>query len=264
MAIATESRFGALLKARELHFERSEGVETAHAVGAHIGAKDVDLRVVRLDAGLIWGDPEHTDTERVYLVFGGVGHVVANEQTTRLVQGSAVYAVAGSEISIIVSPHAGMTLYIWSTSAPASRGKSVPKTLGSLWDTEFQLEGFRGVSESADLSPARMNFVFWPGSGSPKLSLNCGIQESGQTFNAHIHPDSEEAFIVFEGIGQMHLAGHWLDVTAGDILFAPPGVPHGARNPHASSSARRFVTCGGPTPYDPQLYDAAGFSSAVI
>lgn len=264
MTAALELRIGSLLKTGELRFDRDQDVEIAHAVGAHIGAEDIELRVVRLDPGATWNDREYTNAERVYLVFGGFGRFLEREETTEVVQGSAAYSASGSEMGIAASPHAGMTLYVWSTSAPLARGRGVPKSHGSLWDSEVQLTGFRGVSDSADSSPARMNFVFWPGSGSPKLSLHCGIQESGQTFNVHVHPHSEEAFIVFEGRGQMHLAGQWHDVEAGDILFAPPGVPHGARNPHASASARRFVTCGGPTPFDPQLYEAAGVSAEVL
>jgi mannose-6-phosphate isomerase-like protein (cupin superfamily) len=85
----------------------------------------------------------------------------------------------------------------------------------------------------------------------------------GETFNVHIHPASEDAFIVYEGVGQMYLGDRWVDVERGDMTFAPPFVPHGARNPHTGPAARRFVTCGGPTPFDPFLYDAAGVSAEV-
>ena len=108
-----------------------------------------------------------------------------------------------------------------------------------------------------------MNFLFWPGTGSARLCLHCGIQQPGQTFNVHQHPDSEEAFIAFEGEGQMYLIDRWHDVSPGDVLFAAPGVPHGTRNPHTGPDARRFATCGGPTPFDPVLYERAGVTTEV-
>jgi mannose-6-phosphate isomerase-like protein (cupin superfamily) len=79
----------------------------------------------------------------------------------------------------------------------------------------------------------------------------------------HLHTHSDEAFIAFEGVGQMYLADHWVDVEAGDVLYAEPMVLHGARNPHTGPDAKRFVTCGGPIPWDVFLYDAASVSSRV-
>jgi mannose-6-phosphate isomerase-like protein (cupin superfamily) len=133
-----------------------------------------------------------------------------------------------------------------------------------LWNTETQLVAFAGTATSTpDGAAATMNFVFWPGTGSPRLSLHCGIQQPGQTFSIHVHPASEEAFIALEGKGQMYLNDRWVDVEPGDITFAPPSMPHGARNPHTGPSARRFVTCGGPTPFDPCLYVSAGVRAEV-
>jgi glyoxylate utilization-related uncharacterized protein len=110
---------------------------------------------------------------------------------------------------------------------------------------------------------ATMNFVFWPGTGSCQMCLHCGVQQPGETFSVHLHTHSDEAFIAFEGVGQMYLADHWVDVEAGDVLFAQPMVLHGARNPHTGPDAQRFVTCGGPIPWDAFLYDAAGVSCDV-
>lgn len=94
-----------------------------------------------------------------------------------------------------------------------------------------------------------MNFLFWPGTGSPQLCLHCGFMQPGEYFSVHIHPESEEAFIVFEGTGQLHLDGEWIDAAPGDVLYAPPGA--------------RFATCGGPTPFDPVLYQRSGVSPEV-
>ncbi|WP_338785149.1 cupin domain-containing protein [Streptomyces sp. DG1A-41] len=55
------------------------------------------------------------------------------------------------------------------------------------------------------------------------------MQQPGQTFDVHVHLDSEEAFIAFQGVGQLYMYDQWNDVEPGDVLFAPPGIPHGAR-----------------------------------
>jgi mannose-6-phosphate isomerase-like protein (cupin superfamily) len=108
-----------------------------------------------------------------------------------------------------------------------------------------------------------MNFLFWPGTGCARLSLHCGIQQPGQSFSVHMHPESEEMFIGVEGKGNVHLNGEWLPFEAGDILYAPPGMFHGTRNPQTGQDAARFVTCGGPAPYDTDFYERAGLSSTV-
>nr|WP_242687103.1 MULTISPECIES: cupin domain-containing protein [unclassified Actinopolyspora] len=87
--------------------------------------------------------------------------------------------------------------------------------------------------------------------------------QPGQTFNVHVHPESEEAFIAFEGRGQFYLEDGWYEAEAGDVLFAPPGVPHGTSYPAEDAEAPNFVTCGGPTPFDPVLYARAGVSAEV-
>jgi quercetin dioxygenase-like cupin family protein len=104
--------------------------------------------------------------------------------------------------------------------------------------------------------------VFWPGTGSARLCLHCGIHEPGHTFNIHQHPESEEAFIAFEGEGQAYLVDRWHDLRPGDVFFAAPGVPHGTRN--LSTSGTRFAVCGGPTPFDALLYARGGVSSQVV
>jgi quercetin dioxygenase-like cupin family protein len=85
----------------------------------------------------------------------------------------------------------------------------------------------------------------------------------GEYFNVHVHPESEEAFIAFEGSGQLYLDDRWIDATEGDVLYAPPGIPHGTRHPDPDPAGPRFVTCGGPTPFDPVLYHRAGVPADV-
>jgi quercetin dioxygenase-like cupin family protein len=69
-------------------------------------------------------------------------------------------------------------------------------------------------------------------------------------------------FIGFRGEGECYLNGEWQPMRAGDVLFAPPGLLHGARN--AKHDGEPFITCGGPTPFDPMLYRLAGVSPEVL
>ncbi len=80
-------------------------------------------------------------------------------------------------------------------------------------------------------------------------------------FPIHTHPQSEELFIAFQGQGECFLNSRWQPMQAGDVLYAPPGHRHGVRN--ANPDGPLFVTCGGPTPFDPALYDLAGVSAEM-
>lgn len=79
----------------------------------------------------------------------------------------------------------------------------------------------------------------------------------------HSHPISEELFIGVEGKGQVHLDGKWIDFEEGDILYSPENIYHGTRNPDQGPNAKRFVTCGGPVPFDVNFYTLAGLSPEV-
>jgi mannose-6-phosphate isomerase-like protein (cupin superfamily) len=133
-----------------------------------------------------------------------------------------------------------------------------------LFNDETVFHGYTGNAEGErNERPASMNFLFWPGTGSGQLCLHCGIQQPGQSFSIHQHPVSEELFIGIEGEGQVYLNGRWHDFAEGDILYAPEGMFHGTRNPYTGPDAGRFVTCGGPVPFDTSFYKLAGFSAEV-
>ncbi|MFJ9539273.1 cupin domain-containing protein [Streptomyces sp. NPDC101225] len=235
----------------------------ATPVSPAAGATHVTLHVVRVAAGESY-TPEHSATEEnTVVVFSGTGAAAVGDDLHPVERGSAAYAPTGRTLTLSADG-AGMTAYVWRTPLAGAPVGGAPVLHSSLWDDTTQLRGFGGTGQiEAAERRATMNFVFWPGSGSSRLCLHCGIQQPGETFNVHLHPDSDEAFIAFEGVGQMYLRDRWIDVAAGDVLYAAPGVLHGARNPHTGPTARRFVTCGGPSPYDPALYSAAGYSSQV-
>ena len=53
--------------------------------------------------------------------------------------------------------------------------------------------------------------------------------EPGSSFPRHKHP-GEEMIFVTKGTIEYEIAGKWVTVSAGDVLFVPDGVVHAARN----------------------------------
>lgn len=251
---------GAVLRRADFHYVDGTGYRQASVVGPETGAEHVILEAVDLAPGATWTLDAAATEENIAVVFAGGGTVTTEGPAHSVERAGAVHSPTGHRLTASAGSD-GLSLYVWRTRLPAGADTTpAPRTFGSLWDDTHQLTGFTGVGSANPVATATavMNFVFWPGNGSARLCLHCGIQQPGQTFNVHVHPDSDEAFIAFEGQGQVYLLDRWIDVQAGDVLFARPGVPHGARHPDPDAGSR-FVTCGGPTPFDPVLYQRAGF-----
>ncbi|MET9264293.1 cupin domain-containing protein [Amycolatopsis sp. NPDC004079] len=253
---------GTIVRAADLVFSPFDWGRVAEPVGPAMGAQQVTLLVVEVAPGKAWRLGWALEEENVAVVFAGSGHGDVTGHRTEVARGSALHSPTGRTLELEAGDD-GLTAYVWRTRLAGNEPTgSAPRLENDLWNTETQLHGFSGTGEvAADEKTAVMNFLFWPGTGSARLCLHCGIQDPGQTFNVHQHPESEEAFIAFEGDGQMYLIDRWHDVSPGDVLFAAPGVPHGTRNPESAEA--RFATCGGPTPFDPVLYARAGVSAEV-
>ena len=58
----------------------------------------------------------------------------------------------------------------------------------------------------------------------------------GAFFPRHRHP-GEEVIYVITGTIEYEVAGKWVTVRAGDVLFVPDGVVHAARNPGKEPAA---------------------------
>lgn len=72
---------------------------------------------------------------------------------------------------------------------------------------------------------------------SPRLLVGLNAFEPGQQHALHAHAGQDKVYLVIEGEGVFLLDGSELPMTAGDLLVAPEGVPHGVRN----SSNRRLL-----------------------
>ena len=68
------------------------------------------------------------------------------------------------------------------------------------------------------------------------VGLNCF--EPGQDHALHSHTGMDKVYQVLHGSGLFLLDGKELPMTAGDLMVAPDGVPHGVRN---SGSGRLLV-----------------------
>jgi quercetin dioxygenase-like cupin family protein len=60
------------------------------------------------------------------------------------------------------------------------------------------------------------------------LGVNC--LEPGQTQPIHQHPDQDKAYIVMEGNGLFSVGDVSFSASAGEVIWAPAGIQHGAAN----------------------------------
>jgi quercetin dioxygenase-like cupin family protein len=65
---------------------------------------------------------------------------------------------------------------------------------------------------------------------SANLLVGLNAFEPGQEHALHAHAGQDKAYLVTRGSGLFLLDGHELPMSAGDLLIAPAGVPHGVRN----------------------------------
>ncbi len=75
------------------------------------------------------------------------------------------------------------------------------------------------------------------GTAATKLGISVDIVAPGKRgCPYHFHYAQEEAFVVLEGRGSLRVAGEMLDLTAGDVVFIPPGpqYPHQIINTSAA------------------------------
>jgi len=72
---------------------------------------------------------------------------------------------------------------------------------------------------------------------SPRLLVGLNAFEPGQQHALHAHSGQDKVYHVLEGEGVFLLEGNELAMTAGDLMVAPDGVPHGVRN----SGSRRLL-----------------------
>ena len=65
---------------------------------------------------------------------------------------------------------------------------------------------------------------------SNRLLVGLNAFEPGQSHSLHSHTGMDKVYQVVHGRGVFLLEGRELPMSAGDLLIAPDGVPHGVRN----------------------------------
>ncbi|MBB2748210.1 UNVERIFIED_ORG: mannose-6-phosphate isomerase-like protein (cupin superfamily) [Microbispora rosea subsp. rosea] len=236
--IGTRQETGAVLRGAELEYRRHGDCWVSPVAGPHIGARHSTVDAVRIPAGRQWSPPGAAAAEQIAVVLAGAGVGTVGYEISRMRAASALYSPMGSTYSLSAGDRE-MTVYIWSAvpskggTARTTRPGTGPARFRSLWNGETWL------------TPPAANVLFRPEAGCAGLCLRCGIMLPGETLGVRPREESEAVYFVFEGEGQFYLHDRWVDLGPGDGVFAPPGVRHGARNPHAGHLASRFVLFGG-------------------
>jgi quercetin dioxygenase-like cupin family protein len=60
------------------------------------------------------------------------------------------------------------------------------------------------------------------------MGLNC--LEPGQTQKVHAHDGADKFYFVLEGSGRFTVGDEEREATAGSLVVAPSGIPHGVTN----------------------------------
>lgn len=75
------------------------------------------------------------------------------------------------------------------------------------------------------------------------VGLNC--LEPGQTQKVHAHEGSDKFYFVLEGAGRFTVGDAEQEGTAGALVIAPAGIPHGVTN-HTTSRLSMLVSISPP------------------
>lgn len=62
--------------------------------------------------------------------------------------------------------------------------------------------------------------------GAERLSIIVQTYSPGGSHDAHSHADTEQAFLVLSGKGQMHIGDKVYDIQKGSVAYAPRNVNH--------------------------------------
>jgi quercetin dioxygenase-like cupin family protein len=101
-----------------------------------------------------------------------------------------------------------------------------------------------------------MKFVLWPGAGAV-VGQHTAFHDPGEAFVPHVHPISEDAIFIFDGKGTGYLESRWIEVSEGDIIYAPAGIRHGTGCRSSETKTMICTGCAFPPQFD--LYERAGY-----
>ena len=86
-------------------------------------------------------------------------------------------------------------------------------------------EYFFAPGDAASFSPARFTKLDLARGSLLFLGLNCF--EPGQAQPVHHHAEADKFYLILSGNARMIVGSETRDVSAGTLVWAPRGVPHG-------------------------------------
>ena len=103
----------------------------------------------------------------------------------------------------------------------------------------------RRLEESISFSEEKMkkNALF----DSPNLFYDAYCLLPGQSQKVHAHENSDKVYFVVRGAGCFTVGNEEADLTEGNAIIAPAGVPHGVRN--ASGDELVLLVTMAPRPF---------------
>src|ERR1044071_3540729 len=81
---------------------------------------------------------------------------------------------------------------------------------------------------------------------SPRMLVGINAFEAGQQHALHSHAGMDKVYHVIQGSGVFLLPDREVPMSAGDLLVAPEGVPHGIRNTSADRLVVLAILAPGP------------------
>jgi mannose-6-phosphate isomerase-like protein (cupin superfamily) len=66
--------------------------------------------------------------------------------------------------------------------------------------------------------------------GAENLAITWVEGAPGSEQQRHAHAHEEQIYVIVRGRGEMHVGDEAQTVTAGTLVFVPPGTPHSIRN----------------------------------
>ncbi len=76
------------------------------------------------------------------------------------------------------------------------------------------------------------------------VGINC--LEPGQVQAVHEHSDQDKVYVVMEGVGYFTVGDEVREASAGEVVWAAAGVPHGVEN--KGTSRLSVLVCIAPPP----------------
>jgi len=86
----------------------------------------------------------------------------------------------------------------------------------------------RDAAKLAEFPAGKMGKVTLAAGQHLHAGLNCFLP--GQEHKAHIHADQDKLYLVLAGAGEAVVGDTTERVSAGDLILAQAGVPHGLKN----------------------------------